>query len=206
MSMAMLESMTLELEMLDYWHCGSGKGSCDYLGAQADRDSLGLPFVPGRLLKGLLRDALERCEAFGHAAPGSADVLFGGRADRNPASAPPQPGALRVADARLPEPVRAWLRGTEAASFRQALARELFAVAVDEATGGARDGRPRGMEVIVPLVLEVELRPVEGQPLPSAWQDAITLALPLVGAVGAYRTRGLGRCELRVRKEAGWAA
>ncbi len=202
----MLESLTLELEMLDYWHCGSGKGGCDYLGAQADRDSLGLPFVPGRLLKGLLRDALERCEAFGHAAPGSAEALFGGRAGRGLASGPPQPGAVRVADARLPEPVRAWLRGAEAATFRQALARELFAVAVDEATGGARDGRPRGMEAIVPLVLEAELRPVEGRAVPSGWQEAIALALPLVGAVGAYRTRGLGRCALRIRQEAGWAA
>lgn len=202
----MLESMTLELEMLDYWHCGSGKGGSDYLGAQADRDSLGLPFVPGRLLKGLLREALERCEAFGHAAPGSADALFGGRVDRDPSALAPQPGALRVADARLPEPVRGWLRGAEAASFRQALARELFAVAVDEATGGAREGRPRGLEAIVPLVLEAELQPVAGRALPPGWQDSIALALPLVGAVGAYRSRGLGRCALRIKQEAGWAA
>ncbi len=197
----MAEWVILELEMLDYWHCGSGKGSGDYLDALAERDSLGLPFVPGRLLKGVLRDAMMRCEAFGHAAPGTAEALFGARWNghgADPSDTRPTPGALRVADARLPEALRAWLRVPGNAIYRQALSRELFAAAVDETTGTTRGSRPRGMEAIVPLVLEAELRPIEGLPVPAGWRESLAAALPLVGAVGAYRTRGLGRCEARL--------
>jgi hypothetical protein len=197
--------MILELEMLDYWHCGSGKGSADYFGALADRDSLGLPFVPGRLLKGLLRDALARCEAFGHVASGMAESLFGARNNgcgEGGPSYPPRPGALRVADARLPEALRSWLRAPGGAAYRQALYRELFAAAVEDSAETEGGCRSRGMEVVVPLVLESELRPIEGLPLPSGWQASLAAALPLLGAVGAYRTRGLGRCEVRFAKGA----
>ena len=50
----------------------------------------------------------------------------------------------------------------------------------------------------MPLVLEAELRPIDGLSLPDGWRDGIAAALPLAGAVGAYRTRGLGRCDMRV--------
>lgn len=190
----MAESATLEIEMLDYWHCGTGRNSGDYLDALVERDSLGLPFVSGRLLKGLLRDALERCEAFGHIPADSATALFGA----NPARSRTLPGRLRVGDALLPESLRDWLRVPGNTLYRQALSRELFAAAVDESTGITKENRPRGMETIVPVTLAAELRPIAGAPLPTDWLDRLAKALPLIGAVGAYRTRGLGRCEIRI--------
>ncbi len=190
----MAECVILEIEMLDYWHCGGGRSSGDYLDVLAERDSLGLPFVPGRLLKGLLRDALVRCEAFGHAPHGTAVALFGARKSEPQ----PAPGSLRVADARLPEALRHWLRAPGSTAYRQALSRELFTAAVDETTGITTERRPRGMEAIVPLTLEAELRPIAGSAPPSDWRDSVATALPLIGAVGAYRTKGLGRCEIRI--------
>ena len=50
--------MRYKIEFFSYWHCGSGQTA----GADVDelvvRDVSGLPFVPGRTLKGLLREAV----------------------------------------------------------------------------------------------------------------------------------------------------
>lgn len=192
----MADTATLEIELLDFWHCGSGRGSNDFLDAVAGRDAAGLPFVPGRLLKGLLRDAVARYEAFGHAAVGSTEALFGTR--HAAPEAPRLPGRIRVGDARLPEVLRAWLRAPGGAAYRQALARELFAATVDD-TGKPRESGPRGLEVIVPVVLEAELLAIGDAP--DGWRGLLAAALPLAGAVGAHRTRGLGRCAMRLPQE-----
>ncbi|BBL74616.1 RAMP superfamily CRISPR-associated protein [Methylomagnum ishizawai] len=191
----MPEATILEIEMLDYWHCGSGNGSGDYLDRLAERDSLGLPFVPGRLLKGLLREACLRCEALDHVPTGTTLALFGAP---NGAEAHSLPGGLRVADARLPQALRDWLGAPASTPYRQALSRELFTAAVDESTGTTRERRPRGMEAIVPVTLHAALEPLAGADLPTGWRASLALALPLAGAVGAYRTRGLGRCAMRI--------
>ena len=192
----MAKRMILEISILDYWHCGSGRSNGYSLDFVAERDSLGLPFVPGRVLKGILRDALARYEAYGHTPQGTTLALFGASGMDAPA-----PGGLRIADARLPEALRNWLQADGSAAYRQGLSRELFSSAVDETTGITSERRPRGIETIVPLTLESELQPITGLPLPVGWSDILIAALPLVGAVGAYRTRGLGRCEMRIFQE-----
>src|SRR5690606_24392052 len=52
----------IELELLSPWHVSSGRGR----GASADltvvRSSGGLPYLPGRALRGLLREAVVRAE------------------------------------------------------------------------------------------------------------------------------------------------
>lgn len=189
----MTDTATLEIEFLDFWHCGNGRASDDYLDAITDRDAAGLPFVPGRLLKGVLRDAVARYEAFGHAAPGTTETLFGVRR-REPATALP-PGLLRVGDARLPETLRQWLGSASGEIYRQTLSRELFAAAVEH-RGKGREHNPRGLEAIVPVVLAAELHPLGDAPM--GWRAILTAALPLIGGIGAYRTRGLGRCALRL--------
>ena len=41
------------------WHVGSGAGIPGHLDSQVLRDGNGLPFVPGKTLTGILRDAAE---------------------------------------------------------------------------------------------------------------------------------------------------
>ena len=51
--------ITLELDLSSYWHIGSGKGADAVADAVVLKDEAGLPVVPGRTLKGLLRDCME---------------------------------------------------------------------------------------------------------------------------------------------------
>ncbi len=60
-----------------YWHIGSGRG--DGLGTDAAviRTPGKLPYMPGRTIKGLLRDAAALSEGLGYLPPGRTAMLFG---------------------------------------------------------------------------------------------------------------------------------
>lgn len=188
------ESGKLTIDIRSYWHSGSGRGSGSHLDAVTDRDSDGLPYLPGRTLKGLLRDAAWRLECWQSTQRRSngltVEKLFGNRGGpRQDTTA----GVLRIYDARLPESLRAWLKQEEQAAKRAELYRELFETAIASETGVARSKSLRGMEVVVPLMLEARIDsigPVEH------WKEWLRPCLSLVRAVGAHRTRGLGRAVL----------
>lgn len=103
----------VELEFLSYWQPGSGLGIESAADSAVVRDGAGLPFLPGRTLKGLLRDA---CDLAGIS---EADLRrwFGSSVQHAPADEHPEPhleasrftteeGRLWFDSARLP---RAWI-------------------------------------------------------------------------------------------------
>lgn len=192
----------LTVEFRDYWHIGSGRGQGKHLDAVVDKDTEGLPFVPGRMLKGLLRDAMRRLEAWGNTGVASDDAdvstreLFGGEDAglSTPTRHDTSPGFIFVGDARLPEDLRCWLSQTDQISQRQSLYRQIFSTAINEATGGARENSLRGIEVVIPVTLSAHLE-IQGKS-PDAVITRIKRALPLIQAVGAHRSRGLGRAHL----------
>jgi len=181
--------MRVRVHFLDYWHAGTGRGSRYHLDALVVRDPDGLPYLPGRTLRGLLRDAVQRLEAWGRIPwPNAAITLFG---------AEDRPGCLHLSNAVLPEELRAWLAAPESVAERRALFRSHFATAITP-QGVAKEKSLRGMEVCVPMTLEAELCPLPYAEAPAWWQEAIRRAAFLVRAAGAHRTRGFGRCWLEV--------
>lgn len=189
----------LHIALKTYWHTGTGRSLGAAVDAAAYRDADGLPGLPGRHIKGLLRDALEQAQTW--AWPGHADgeillALFGQRTELARAGEIPASGQLRVSDGRLPASLCAWLRDKEQQAQRAALFRVLQSTAIDEESANARDHSLRGIEVVVPLELQAEIEPMPGASLPSAWAERLREVLPLIPAVGAHRTRGLGRAVL----------
>ena len=61
MSASVPQSATLTLTFLSYWQCGTGTGGGD-LDELVARDAAGMPFVSGKRLKGVLREAYECLE------------------------------------------------------------------------------------------------------------------------------------------------
>jgi hypothetical protein len=194
------EIRTLQVDLLDLWHVGCGRGNGATLDAVMDRDAEGLPHVPGRMLRGLLRDAVECLCAWGHVPPETVLALFGGEArldaqDRSVSRA----GALCVSDARLDEAHRAWFAATAAEAAtgdaREALFLTRFHTAVDERTGTVLPHSLRAVEVSVPMPLQAQVS-LQGEALPAAqaWQ-VLDMALPLLQGVGANKTRGDGRAR-----------
>lgn len=194
-------NLQIQIDIKSYWHPGGGRGQGMVLDATCHRDRHGLPVLPGRHLKGLLRDALERAEQWKWGGyEGLADTLFGERTeqDRNHS---PKPGALRVGDARLPEPIVNHLSSDAGKDLIPGLFRPLYSTAIDHKSGTADDQSLRGVEVVVPLTIHANLTPIPGQNPPDGWNQKLKDALHLIDAVGAHRNRGLGRAVLTLEED-----
>lgn len=197
---------TLQIEFLDYWHAGGGRGAGTHLDAIVERDNRDLPYVPGRQIKGLLREAMEALEGWKHVPSDTTNLLFGRPSAENRLS---EQGMLGFGDAGLPAVEADWLakretgspHDAEAASARARLFRDIFTTAVDEETGCAKQASLHGIEAVIPLTLEATVSALPGKNPPENWQQHLNLAFSLVRAVGAHRSRGLGRAILRWKTE-----
>ena len=162
--------MRFRIRFYTYWHCGSGLSAGSSADATIVRDDEGLPFVPGRTVKGHLREAAELLgnEAF---------VLecFGTEDD--------QPGVCHFSDAYLPFTVEK--------EWKHHLVDRLSMTAIDEESGTVRDDSLRTIEAAVPLELEGEITQI-----PERYLSEMERAMRLVKRIGLRRHRGLGRCDI----------
>lgn len=202
-----MDAVRLNITLHSFWVASSGEGAGYGSDRNVRRDRHGLPFIPGRTLKGLLRDGVRDAESLRWYAtdfgdqPGSTETLFGSRADEGDVSTP---GLLRVAGAQLPQALRAYLGADsdEARTLREGLYRTLYSVAINE-EGVAVDRALRSGEVVVPLALQatVSVLPerLDAQnPVHARWREVLERALPLIRGVGSGRRRGLGRAEFHL--------
>lgn len=196
-----------------FWLSGSGLGRAFDIDAECVVDADGLPYLPGKHLRGLLRDAMRIAEKdhFAmlpsedgkrtHLRPGATDALFGrgGRGAGYDGSA----GLLEVRDARLSGEIADWL--STHAGDRDALFRRLHQTAIDAERGVAKQSSLRVTEAAIPMHLEGEIAltpwadQVEGEVAIWArdrWRAIVEAALPLIAAVGQGRHHGLGRAFL----------
>lgn len=201
----------LQIDFRNYWHAGSGRGSGAHLDAVCERDESALPVLPGRQLKGLLRNAISRGEQWGwlneFAVPegpldSHEELLFGSRS-QSERSHETQPGMLQIGSAHLPEAERRWLAQPSQAHMRGELFGELFSTAINE-QGTAQRYSLRGLEVCIPVTLQarVALGLTAQHPQWRVQQEAyladgtgwaaLRAVLPLLDALGAHRSRGLG--------------
>lgn len=199
-----------------YWHPGTGRGKGSQLDAVTHRGADGLPRLPGRTLRGLVRDAVHRWEHFGGYGevldPPVCDQLFGpyapaeGDAEDQADMGQTWPGLLRFSDAQLPAADRRAITGhPERAALIAGLYRSHFSTRIEHKTGTADENTLRGIELVVPLTLYADIDLVATaryRDLETRWPGLLDAALPLVRAVGAHRSRGLGRATLTLEDAA----
>lgn len=207
----MTDSATLTIDIQGYWHTGTGRGSGSHLDALVDTHAGGLPYLSGRHLKGLLRDAVYKAEQWGRLDAHKAriggekitDLLFGKRYT-DPETRVPRDdttaGLLRIGDGLLPEALRTWLTHSAQQDLREHFYRELSSTRIEDDSGVAKSRSLRGIQVTVPLRLEAAISTLPrlhgDEPQALDWQCILADCLPLIRAVGAQRTRGLGRAVL----------
>lgn len=211
-----------------FWHAGSGRGRSAILDAEVVRDASGLPYLPGKSVKGLLRKAMRIAAAVGDVPPDAEERIFGSAVpglgdspdldtleeDQDPGDAQDlalergrfatKMGNVWFGSAELPEAWRVWARSAGASDRSEVIA-QLFDVvastAIDE-HGVAKEATLRVVEVTAPMRLEAV---VAGHD-PAAFGEALEhleKSLPYMRAVGSRTRRGYGRCTVKLeRKEA----
>lgn len=197
-------SLYYTLQFYDYWHTGSGLSGGTYADQVVNKTAEGLPLVPGKTIKGLLRHAAEDLLELGAPAVTQEmiDELFGQRPEKqrlNKADSkgdqkkpPPDPnrdaGTCWFSSAELPAATAAQIPKEQRPDLYEILA----STKINEKTGTAADHSLRQMEVTIPLTLTGHIAGVtEGQ------KAVLKRCLSYVKRLGQNRSRGLGRCTFK---------
>lgn len=172
--------MTLryELKFFDYWHVSSGLSGGAALDSYVVKDDLGLPYMPGKTIKGLVR---EMAELFWDKE--NIDKCFGKK------SGDTTMGECYFGNATLEESVA---KEIVSHSLTHNLFNVVSATRIDE-NGVAADKSLRDIEVVVPIVLHGSID------IAKEHVQDMKKALNMIKRVGLNRNRGLGRCKFAVK-------
>lgn len=197
-------NVNLQFTLHSYWHIGSGLEGGAYADALALKNAQQLPYIPGKSIKGLLRDAFERAHknnwftelqlTINDENISWVGLLFG---YENTAGTFSQ-GLLQISNAVLSEQEISFLNEQPQAISQ--LYKVTYSTAIDEITGVAQNTSLRSMEVCVPMTLtaQVSLNTshsayLENEHILQAnFLTIISQVTSLVSELGAKRHRGLG--------------
>ena len=171
-----------------YWHCGSGLAS----GADADllviKDKDGLPYVPGKTIKGLIKEAVDLLYP-GYKDTNDYKFVFGISGDEKKKSTRSD---SFFKDATLSDNERKFI-------ILKKNARHLYQTISSTAItdeGIADDNTLRKIQVCIPCELEGEILDV-----PKGIAEVILISMSYIKRLGAWRNRGLGRCTFKKADE-----
>ena len=187
----------ITFRLLDYWHAGAGHGAGRLLDAAVKRSPAGLPILPGRTVKGLMRDAVRQCEQFGHLSSGITEELFGSKLGTGRFET--EAGVLSFGNAELGEEWEDYAQTDEGKRLVPAFFDELASTAIGD-DGQAEEGSLRRIEVAIPLTLRAPWSVDDPQFVDPA-QQALAKSVGLVRRLGVSRNRGLGRVQVSLSKE-----
>ena len=185
-----MKILPLTIEFLSYWHAGSGNSGTGDVDAAINRDSHGLPYIPGRTLKGLFRDATELRAAWIADSP-QAKRLFGSEGGEPHAPA----GILHFADAGLPTEFVRWVSGFGRQAILGGLVETIASTALED-TGIAREHSLRKIEYAIPMELHSTIT-WESCEEDQIWAHALASSAKLIRRLGLGRHRGFGRCTIK---------
>lgn len=188
------EKINYKITFLSDWHAGSGLGS----GADADavviKDANHLPYVPGKTMKGLLKDSLIDIMEVQPNIVSKAfiDKHFGYEIkDDKGKVIKTEAGSLFFSNAELADTEKKEALG----DVSQFLYRNIASTAIDKTTGVAQEFSLRTMEVCIPLVIEGYISGLDKAAIPI-----LEMGLKMLRHLGSNRNRGLGRCTIELKK------
>lgn len=179
-----------QIHFHSYWHCGSGLAAGAGVDALVVKDADKLPFVPGKTIKGLLREAMEELHTWeGKEINNDKDFLdlFGSNDEAEHIFA-----KAFFGNAELKEDEQKAIINEE---LQEHLYKAVSSTAIDAATGIAKEHSLRKIEVVVPCALYGEIDDV-----PDSIAKELTRAMGFIKTMGTNRNRGLGRCTISIDK------
>jgi CRISPR/Cas system CSM-associated protein Csm3 (group 7 of RAMP superfamily) len=182
-----MSTIHIQANFHSFWHIGTGRGSGYHLDAIVEKDADDLPYVPGKTLKGLMRDAFFKLCEWQHFESSHLDLLFGKRVEGEGESRQEtSKGVLRFSSLELEE--KDYLLQNKPL--------------IDDKTGVAKDKSFRMIEFTIPVKLhgEIEILNVDALDLSeSELQLLLQQAASLITHIGANKTRGFGAVTLEVK-------
>lgn len=177
-----------EIQFHTDWHCGSGLSAGADVDALVIKDSDNLPYVPGKTIKGLVREAITEVAHVKGIHEDKIDEAFG---KENESEKDGVRGSLFFTDAVLDQHERRTILSE--GGLTGFMYRSLASTALDS-DGTAKPHSLRKIQVTVPCLLKGEILNV-----PNDMIEAIKDSLKFIKRLGQNRNRGLGRCTFTVK-------
>ena len=196
MGVIMSKNIKLSINILSYWHAGTGIGRGSDLDALVIKDKSGLPYLPGKTIKGLIKKGMQTIEDAGIHLSNTTDELFGKHSEKGDYFGS-IPGRLYFSNARLPEKEKKWLESSEGQKYTDYFYDRYSSTAIGD-NGIAKYKSLRSIEVCIPVILEAT---ISGPDDELEWIKDISNACVMVRQLGSHRNRGLGRCKINVIEE-----
>ncbi|QXP70771.1 hypothetical protein H0I29_01350 [Polaribacter sp. R2A056_3_33] len=187
------ERINYKITFLSDWHAGSGLGSGADSDAVVIKDANNLPYLPGKTMKGLLKDSLiDIMEVQPNIVLKSfIDKYFGSEVkDTEGKVVKTEAGSLFFSNAELP----AAERNESMGAVSQFLYRNIASTAIDKTSGVAQQSSLRTIKVCIPLIIEGYIAGLDKDALPI-----VEMGLKMLRHLGSNRNRGLGRCTIELK-------
>ncbi len=176
-------------KFLSEWHCSSGLTGTSEIDLTVIKDDEGFPYIPGRTIKGLLRDfAQSTFESSEEDKWGKfIENVFGSEGDKH--------GKVIFSNALISDNLKKeilMLKDKNKPAVQYIYTRRTF-TKIDEKTGTAEDKTLRSIEFVIPLILVSEwycLSDIFTEDI-----DMLKICAKGVKRLGLNRNRGFGRCE-----------
>ncbi len=187
-----MNKIRYKIEFHTDWHCGSGLAAGADVDALVVKDEKGMPFVPGKTIKGLVREAVEEIRSLQNISLDSSFFESFGFFERDKNEI--KKGSMFFANAELKKEEYEAIVSNNASRF---MYRNVANTAIDE-NCIAKKHSLRKIQVVVPCSLYGEIIEV-----PNEMTDEIIQSFGFIKRLGQNRNRGLGRCTITVEEKGG---
>lgn len=196
-------NITYTLKFYSEWHCGSGLAAGADLDALVIKDKNKLPYVPGKTIKGLVREAVENILSFKSGINAENKELFirtfgnaddedwnmlkdDSEKDKEKKEDRMRKSETFFTNAELDDALKKIIIREKLEPY---LYRAVSSTAINE-NGVVKEYSLRRMETVVPCELTGKIVDV-----PDEFAEFVKGGLKYIKRLGQNRNRGLGRCE-----------
>ena len=192
-------NLEITIRFFDYWHCGSGESGgneSDSLVVKYDEGvRKGLPYVPAKTLKGLIREMVEICAEDVNITDITCVELqkwFGNTADKEnhcygKYEVPDNETQTYLGNANIIDNIE---KNNISGLFKNFKNTKLE-------KGIAKDSTLREIQTVIPLTLNTTFLNVD---INSTQYILLKNAIESIKRIGLNRNRGMGRCEIKVEE------
>lgn len=182
-----MKTILYKIQFFTYWHASSGLAAGTDASALIIRDKDNLPVIPGKTLKGLLREAAEQLCSLGKVSEHFCQSVFG-KVDGEITITEDNQGKAFFSSAELSGQVAKSITNNQQ---QRHLYEKLSSTRIDD-NGLAEEHSLRTIEVTVPLTVYAK---IEDFPEEEKFDDYLLACFQWVKRLGLNRNRGLGRCK-----------
>ena len=187
-------TITYQVEFFSYWHAGSGLAGSTYADSVVNKDESNLPLIPGKTIKGLLREAAETLNHLDKKVVTDEFItdVFGDRTQEGKSELKKE-GKAFFRNAGLSKVLS---DNIIHADLSQDLYHVISSTKID-ANGQAQDGSLRQLEVTIPITMYGQIEHFPGH----GYEMQLENCFKWVKQLGQSRNRGLGRCKFSIVKK-----